>query len=91
MIKAVTVTADGTAISTPARVKKIYYILGGSAGSIELKDGGASGESKLTLNTPATATGEASGSLSIPDEGMRFETDVYVDVTNVTHLTIFHG
>jgi len=91
LISATTVTADGVAIAHSSRVKKLYYIYGASAGSIVLKDGGASGETLLSITIPATATGEASGSITIPEGGLKFGTDVYVDVTQVSSVTIFHG
>jgi len=91
LITATTVTADGVAISSPTRVKKIYYIYGSGAGAIVLKDGGSSGETLLTLTIPQTAAGEASGSITIPEGGLRFGTNVYVDVTSVSSVTIFHG
>ena len=56
-ITTTTVTADGVAVNHPARVKSIYYIRGASAGSIVLKDGGASGTTLLTLTTPGAGSG----------------------------------
>lgn len=91
LITATTVTADGVAVNSPTRVKKLYYIYGSGAGSIVLKDGGASGDTLLTMTIPATATGEASGSITIPEGGIKFNTNVYVDVTSVSSVTVFHG
>ena len=90
LITATTITADGVAISSPTRVKKIYYIYGSGAGAIVLKDGGASGETLLTLTVPTSGT-ELSGSITIPEGGIRFGTNVYVDVTSVSSVTLFHG
>ena len=56
-ITATTVTADGVAVNHPARVKSIYYIRGASAGSVVLKDGGASGTTLLTMTTPGAGSG----------------------------------
>ena len=83
-----TATADGTMVSGPARIKGILITTTSSAGSVVLKDGGASGTTKLTLNTPAVA--EMFNAL-LPAEGIRFTTDVYVDVTNVGSVTVFYG
>ena len=91
LITATTVTADGVAVNQPTRVKKIYYIYGTGAGSIVLKDGGASGTELLSLTVPVTAAGEASGSITIPEGGLKFATNVYVDVTSVSSVTLFHG
>ena len=83
-----TAVADGTMVSGPARVKGILLTTTTSSGSVVLKDGGASGTTRITLNTPAVA--EMFNAL-LPAEGVRFSTDVYVDVTNVSSVTIFYG
>ena len=91
LITASTVTADGVAVNQPTRVKKLYYICETGAGSIVLKDGGASGATVLDIPIPASGNAEASGSLTIPEGGLKFDTNVYVDVTQVTSVTVFHG
>jgi hypothetical protein len=83
-----TATADGTMVAGPARIKGMLITTTTSAGSVVLKDGGASGTTKITLNTPAVA--EMFNAL-LPAEGVRFTTDVYVDVTNVSSVTVFYG
>lgn len=83
-----TATADGTLVAGPARIKGILLTTTSSAGSVVLKDGGASGTARITLNTPAVA--EMFNAL-LPAEGVRFFTDVYVDVTNVSSVTVFYG
>lgn len=83
-----TATADGTMVAGPARIKGILLTTTSSAGSVVLKDGGASGTTRLTLNTPAVA--EMFNAL-LPGEGIRFTSDVYVDVTNVSSVTVFYG
>ena len=91
LITATTVTADGAAVNSPTRVKKLYYIYGSGAGAIVLKDGGATGDTLLNMTVPQTAAGEASGSITIPEGGIKFNTNVYVDVTSVSSVTVFHG
>ncbi len=81
-------TTDGTLVSGPARIKGIMLTTTTTAGSVVLKDGGASGTTRLTLNTPAVA--EMFNAL-LPGEGIRFTTDVYVDVTDVSSITVFYG
>ena len=83
-----TATADGTLVAGPARIKGILLTTTTSAGSVVLKDGGASGTTLVTLNTPAVA--EMFNAL-LPGEGIRFRTNVYVDVTNVSSVTVFYG
>ena len=72
----------------PARVKTIYYVASGTAGSIVLKDGGSSGTTLMTIATPASAT--ATEVVYIPEGGVRFRTDVHATLTNVTSVTVFH-
>lgn len=81
-------TTDGTLVSGPARIKGIMLTTTTTAGAVVLKDGGASGTVRLTLNTPAVA--EMFNAL-LPGEGIRFTTDVYVDVTDVSSITVFYG
>lgn len=87
-VKSVTVTADGTAVSYRTRVKALVMTSTAVAGSVVLKDGGASGAALLTLNTPAAADFH---NILVPGEGILFEQDVYVDVTDVASVTVFYG
>jgi len=87
-VKSATATADGTMVDQPTRIKGVLITTTTSAGSVVLKDGGASGVTRMTLNTPAVA--EMFNAL-LPGEGVRFTTDVYVDVTNVASVTVFYG
>jgi hypothetical protein len=87
-VKSATRTTDGTMVNQPTRVKGILLTTTSVAGSVVLKDGGASGTALITLNTPAVA--EMFNAL-LPAEGVRFTTDVYVDVTDVSSVTVFYG
>ena len=87
-VSSATRTSDGTLVSQPTRIRGIMITSTTTAGSIVLKDGGASGTAKITVNTPAVA--EIFNAL-IPSEGVRFMTDVYLDVTNVDSVTVFYG
>ncbi len=87
-VKSATRTTDGTMVDQPTRVKGILLTTTSVAGSVVLKDGGASGTALITLNTPAVA--EMFNAL-LPAEGVRFTTDVYVDVTDVSSVTVFYG
>jgi len=87
-VSSATATADGTLVSQPTRIRGIMLTTTTTAGSVVLKDGGASGTAKITINTPAVA--EIFNAL-IPAEGVRFSTNVYVDVTDVSSVTVFYG
>ena len=71
------------------RIKGIYVIPSGTAGSVVFIDGGASGTTKMTINTVASATQPTY--LLMPGEGVLFTSDVYVDVTNVGSVMVFYG
>lgn len=83
------VTATGTVLATQrARVKSLYIVPGGLAGSVVLRDGGAGGSIRIDVDT--TANGQAFNH-PIPGNGTLFETDVHATLTNVTSVTVFYG
>jgi hypothetical protein len=69
-------------------VHGIYYVASGTAGTIVLKNGGASGTAQLEISTPALATW--TGYVPIPGEGMLFRDDIYVDVSNASSVTVLY-
>lgn len=85
-VKAVERTTSGTAYADATRVKGMIVSFA-SGGTVELKDGGASGTSRFKYTAPAAS---GTQNILIPGEGIRFSTDVYVAVTNAT-VTVFHG
>lgn len=86
-VKAATASSNTAVIEGPTRVKGIYYNATASAGSIVLKDGGSGGSAIVTVATPANGY----GTIYIPGDGIRFSTNVYTTLTNVTSVTVFHG
>jgi hypothetical protein len=54
---------------------------------MQLIDGGASGDTVCTLDMIA----DTAEYLLIPGEGIRFKQYVYVDASNVSSVTVFHG
>jgi hypothetical protein len=71
------------------RVKAIYIVPSGTAGSVVLTDGGSSGSTRMTINTVASASQPTY--LLMPGEGVLFRTNVYATLTNVGSATIFYG
>jgi len=71
------------------RVKAVYIVPSGSAGSVVFRDGGSGGAIVMTLNTVASATQPTY--MLIPAQGALFVTNVHGTVTNVTSATIFYG
>jgi hypothetical protein len=58
-----------------------------SAGTVVLKDGGSGGTTLFSYTAPAAA---GTVNVIIPGQGIRFDTDVYVTLTNAT-ATVFYG
>ena len=71
------------------RIKSIYIVPGATAGSLVLRDGGASSSIKLTVNTVASATQPTY--MLMPGQGLLFQTAVYGAVTNLGSATIIYG
>ena len=80
-------TANGSIFGAPARVKSIYYVGASGAGSITLKNGGASGTSTIVIDTAASAY----GNVIVPGDGVLFTTNVYANLVNITSLTVFYA
>lgn len=87
-VLAATVTATGSVVTGRQRVKGVYLISGASAGSVVLRNGGASGATQLELATPAGVTEIY---VPIPDQGVLFQNGVHATLTNVSSLTVFYG
>jgi|TARA_R110000744_G_scaffold317620_2_gene424189 hypothetical protein len=86
-VKATYLTATGSIFGGRARVKAIHYHTTGSAGSIVLKNGGATGSTELTLAFHQNSD----DTLYIPDEGMLFADGVYAVLTDVANVTVFYN
>jgi len=71
------------------RVKAIYIVPTGTAGSVILKDGGSGGTTRATINTVASATQPTY--MLLPGEGILFRTSVYGTVSNVGYVTLFYA
>ena len=84
-LKAKTLTASGTISAGPARLAAVHYMGHSSTGTIEFKDGGASGTSVFSLQVKANDSGD----LTIPEEGVKFNTDLYAVLTNITNAAFF--
>jgi len=72
-----------------ARIKAIYYVPSATAGSVSFKSGGSGGTELLKIDTPASAINPRT--VLIPGQGVLFEEDPYVTLTNVTSVTFFYG
>lgn len=72
-----------------ARIKQLYIVPGATAGTLVFRDGGASGSTKLSLDTVASAT--APTTIDIPGEGLLFGTNVHITLTSVTSVVAFYA
>ena len=71
------------------RVRAIYIVAGATAGSVVLKDGGASGTTIVTINTVGSAT--TPQYFRLPGQGLLFTTSVYATVTNAASVMVFYA
>lgn len=88
-VKVVTKTSDASAIVGRTRVQGLYFTNSATGSSFVLRDGTTSaGTAIMTITTPASAGGQ---DIMIPNDGVLFETGVYIDVAdaNVTSVTLF--
>ena len=67
------------------RIRGVYLIHTGTAGTIPFRNGGAAGTAMLTIPTPAAAN--STRDVVIPDEGVMFENGAYITYTAGT--TVF--
>ena len=86
-VKAKSLALSGSVYAERTRVKGMVVEPTGNAGSVILKDGGASGTTIMTINT--TANGEPFNVL-IPGEGVLFQTNVYATLADAK-VTVFYG
>lgn len=83
-------TTDGTIFAGPARVKGILISPAATAGGLVLKDGGSGGAVVFQSTWPANSE-PSPVNVVVPGQGIRCETDIYADVTDLTSITVFYG
>ena len=88
-VKAAHLIADGTVSANPARLKALSYRGNGTDGSILFKNGGSGGTTLLELDVGTSDTFTIY--ILLPGEGVRFDTNIYADLTNVSAITAFYG
>ncbi len=71
------------------RVKAVYIVPDTVAGSVVFRDGGASGTVRITINTLASST--SPDYIPLPEQGVLFQTNIYVDLTSVVSVMVFYG
>ena len=86
-VKAKSLAASGAITDARVRIRGMVVEPGTSAGSVVLKDGGASGTTVFTINT--VANGETFN-VVIPAEGVLFQTSAYATLTDAK-VTVFYA
>ena len=73
-----------------ARIKALLIVpTAATAGVVVFKDGGTSGSTRMTINTLANSTN--SNYIILPGEGILFQTNIYVDVTDIASVMVWYG
>lgn len=72
------------------RIKSIYAVNGGSAGSVVIREGGGSGKILITVNTAASNTAGYT-IIPMPGEGILCQSGLHGTVTNTTSMTLIYG
>ena len=86
-LQSVTRTGDAQMITGRTRVQAIYYVSTDSDGYIRLYDGtDSSPDPEVTLASPASA---GAVDVILPDAGLLFKEGVYMDLSNITSVTLF--
>ena len=79
------------AVLGPCRIKAIYGTSATLAGTVVLYDGtSTAGAPICTISTP-TAANQGTYYLLLPGEGVRVNTGVYADITNVDSVMLIYG
>ena len=89
-ISSTQLAASGAVTTNSARIKSIWIAHSGTAGTVILRDGGASGDVKCTINT-AAVIGEYQS--DIPEPGIRCVKALgpYIAITGgVSFVTVFY-
>lgn len=86
-LQSVTRSDDAQMIEGRTRVQAIYFVSTSSAGSIRLYDGtDNSTDPEILLVSPADV---GATDIMLPDAGVLFKNGVYMDLSNVTSVTLF--
>jgi hypothetical protein len=85
-VKAKNVTATGASGVGTCRVKALSF-KPSLAGSISIRDGGATGSELFKIDTDT----ESTTYMALPGEGIKFSGDPYLTLTVVASVTFFYG
>ena len=92
----VSIGTTGSLAFGRTRIKSVYYVGAGSAGSLKFNLNSTSGTLLLQIDTPTSAASFAD-SVTIPDEGILTQRSnsssdfAILTLTNITNATVFCG
>jgi hypothetical protein len=86
-LQSVTRADDAQMINGRTRVQAIYFVSTGSAGFVRLYDG--TDDSTDPVTTVASPASVGATDLILPDAGLLFKRGVYMDLSNVTSVTLY--
>ena len=72
-----------------SRIKGVYIIPDTGAGSVVLRDGGASGAVRATINTMASQSSPTY--VLLPGEGILVQNGIHATITDVVSVVVFYG
>jgi len=81
-------SASATLYTGAGRIRGVYAVAAGTAGTLVFKDGGSGGTTILTIDTPAAAGATYH---DVPGDGIAYGTDLYVAVTTTVAVTAYCG
>lgn len=87
-VKSTYLTETGDIFGGRTRVKGVYVVPSGTAGTVVIKDGGASGATVTTLGTTA---GGSAVYIDLPEDGVLCVTSSHATLTNVASATFFYA
>lgn len=90
-VKSKHLNASGSVFADRARVKGFSICaVASAAGTLLLRDGGASGTVLIELDIPSNSNPNTFYTL-VPGEGVLFNTNIYATLTNIASVTVFYG
>ena len=90
-VKSTHLNASGSVFAGRARIKGfVMCATAGQAGTLLLRNGGASGTIVIEVDIPANSNPN-SFYILVPGEGVLCSTDVYASITNLASVTVFYG
>ena len=78
---------QGNLVTGPVRVYAIHWVSTVAGGSVDLKDGSGTGTRLIQFDTPAAP---AAGCISLVDNGVKFNTGVFVQALTDGSITLFY-